>query len=130
MSEALAKVQAAEQDVDRYIFENHVRPRITPEVIAEHEANTIGSGHSPDLEVVLRYLRRIPTKTIPRYVIVETKPNVEFTIAQHGRVRAEPLTYTEETFASIPDAQHAIFLRRLRDLGDEAVDRALERAGH
>jgi hypothetical protein len=130
MSDALAKVHAAEQDVDRYIFENHVRPRITPEVIAEHAENTIGSGHSPDLEVVLRYLRRIPTKSIPRYVIVETEPNVEFTIALHGRVRAEPLIYTDETFPSIVAAQHAIFLKRLRDLGDDAVDRALAAAGH
>jgi hypothetical protein len=128
MSDPLTKIADATRDVERYIFERTVKPKITPEIIAEHKARPIGGSHSADLETVLRYLRRIPTKHKPRYVIIETKPGEEFALALHSRVRAAPLVLTGQRFATIEEAQHAIFLNRLRELEDDAVTRAVEAA--
>lgn len=121
MSDALAKTADAERDVDRHIFEKQIRPTITPETIAEHERNPFGAGHSPALEVLLRYLRRNPVRSKPRYVLVETEPHREWCIALHSRERGAPITLTEDRFTSQAQAQHAIFLKRLYDLGDDAV---------
>jgi hypothetical protein len=128
MSDPLEKTAVASRDVDRNIFENRVKPRITPETIAEHGANPFGPGHSPDLEVVLRYLRRDPMKHRPRYILVAAKPNGPYHVAEHSRVRGEQPTVTDESYASTAEAQHAIFLKRLRDLDDEDVQRAIEAA--
>jgi hypothetical protein len=121
VSDALAKTAAAEHDVDRLIFDRQIRPTITPETIAEHEENPFGAGHSPALEILLRYLRRNPVRSKPRYVLVETEPYREWCLALHSRERGTAITLTGERFTSQAQAQHAIFLKRLHDLGDETV---------
>ena len=128
MSDPLEKVAAASRDVDREIFRRTVKPCVTPEVIAEHRGNPFGPGHSPELEVVLRYLRRDPVRSKPRYVLVAAQPEKEYRIALSTRERGVPLTVTDESFASSDAAQHAIFVKRLRDLDDADIDRAVDAA--
>jgi hypothetical protein len=121
MTDALTKTEAAAADVDRHIFEVTVKPTITDATIAEHEAKPSGPGHSPELEILLRYLRRNPMRSKPRYVLVETEPFREWCLALHSRRRGDPPTLTERRFTSLAAAMHAIFLNRLLDLGDSEV---------
>jgi hypothetical protein len=124
------KAVQAGREVDRHIFTQQVRPTITPETIAEHRANPFGAGHSPGLEILLRYLRRNPVPGEPRYVLLETKPYQEWVIARHPGGKAAPLAVTEARFTSQAEAQHAIFLARLRDLGDPEVTRIVDAAAN
>jgi hypothetical protein len=130
VSEAMEKVTHAGREVDRLIFTQQVRPTITPETIAEHRENPFGAGHSPELEILLRYLRRNPAPGKPRYVLVETKPYQEWYLALHPGGKAAPLTVTDQRFTSQAEAQHAIFLARLRDLGDPGIARIVAETGN
>jgi hypothetical protein len=130
VSEATEKVEQAGREVDRLIFTQQVRPTITAETIAEHRANPFGAGHSSALEILLRYLRRNPVPGKPRYVLLETKPYQEWVIALHPGGKAAPLTVTEQRFTSQAEAQHAIFLARLRDLGDPEITQLVDAAGN
>jgi hypothetical protein len=130
VSEAIEKVTQAGREVDRLIFTQQVRPTITLETIAEHLDNPFGSGHSPELEILLRYLRRNPIPDKPRYVLVETKPYQEWYIALHPGGKAAPLAVTDQRFTSQAEAQHAIFLARLRDLGDPEITRIVDESGN
>jgi hypothetical protein len=121
VNDPLQKAAAASRDVEDHIFQYTVKPCITPETIAEHGRNPFGPGHSPDLEVVLRYLRRDPLKSKPRYVLIATEADERYCIAVHHRVRGTPPVVTDECFASVEEAQHAVFLKRLGDLEDDDV---------
>lgn len=112
-----SKVEALYADFDRRFLEQEIRPRITPALVEEHRRNPVGQ-HSPDLEIVLAFLRRDPSKERPRFVIVCTQPEREWCIGEYSRVRGEPLRICrDEPFGSEAEAEHAIFLRRLRNLG-------------
>ena len=130
MSDSAMKTQAAADDVDRCIFENTIKPTITHATIAEHKANPSGPGHSPELEILLRYLRRNPVRSKSRYVLVELEPFREWCLALHSRRRGDPPTLTNERFTSLAEAQHAIFLKRLVDLDDADVARVVLGADH
>lgn len=123
-----AKFSAAEGDVDRHIFENRIRPRITVGIIDEHRADPFGASHSPDLEMVLRYLRRNPMRSKPRYLLVETQPFKEWRLALYDRQRGVGPTVTDSSFGTRGEAQHAIFVRRLLDLDDDSVTRTVRQA--
>ncbi len=129
MSEAEAKTEAAARDVDRRIFEGTIKPIITPAVIAEHKANPCGPAQSPELKMLLTYLRRNPVRSKPRYVLVEIEPFREWSVALHSRRRGDAPAVTNERFTSLTEAQHAVFLKRLLDLGDPEVTRMVEQAG-
>jgi hypothetical protein len=118
------KVAVAAGAAARHRFETHVKPRITPAVVAEHRADPFGR-HSADLEVVLRYLGRDLMTARPRYVLVAETPYSRCCIGENPRVPGAPIAITDECYATEEEAQHAIFLRRLRDLGDPAVDDAV-----
>lgn len=126
MNKAAEKTDAALVDVDRRILEATIKPTITPQVIIEHARNVAGPGHSPELEILLRYLRRNPIRSKPRYVLIETQPFREWVIGLHSRRRGDPPALTEARFTDFAEAQHAIFLRRLLDLGDPDVTRIVE----
>jgi hypothetical protein len=126
LSDPVSKTEAAARDVDRFIFENTIKPTVTPATIAEHKANPCGRGQSPELKILLGYLRRNPVKSKPRYLLVEIEPFREWSLALHSRRRGDPPTLTNERFTSLAAAQHAVFLKRLLDLGDPGVARAVE----
>ena len=118
------KVAAAARAAARHRFETQVKPRITAVTVAEHRADPFGR-HSVDLEIVLRYLGRDLTTQRPRYVLVSETPYSPSRIAENPRVPGAPIALTDECYASEEEAQHAIFVRRLRDLGDPDVDHVL-----
>jgi hypothetical protein len=123
----MTKAAEAAADVDRRIFETTIRPAITAATIAEHRENPF-SAHSPALEIVLRYLRRNPVRSKPRYLLVELEPFQKWCLALYSRRRGVPPTLTDEHFSSRAEAQHAIFIRRLLDLEDPEVTRIVHAA--
>ena len=118
------QVATAARAAVRHRFETHVKPRITVATVAEHRADPFGR-HSVDLEIVLRYLGRDLTTQRPRYVLVSETPYSRYCIAENPRVPGAPIPVTDECYGTEEEAQHAIFLRRLRDLADPDVDHVL-----
>lgn len=87
---------------------------ITDDLIDEHKHKPFGQ-HSDALERVLNYFRRAPQAG--KYIGVCTKPWEEWRIGVLSGIRGVPPTILEEErFTSEEDAQHGIFLRRVRDL--------------
>ncbi len=87
---------------------------ITDDLIAEHKHKPLGQ-HSDALERVLNYFRRVPQAG--KYIGVCTKPWEEWRIGVLSGVRGVPPRILEdERFSSEEEAQHGIFLRRVRDL--------------
>jgi branched-chain amino acid transport system permease protein len=111
-----AKVAAAERAAIRHRYETHVRPRITPEIVAEHRIDPFGH-HSVDLEIVLRFLQRDLVATRPRYVVVAEVPyESRYRIGENPRRPGAPIHVTGESYATAEQAEHAVFLHRLADL--------------
>jgi hypothetical protein len=122
MPDGSSREEAIREDLSRYIFEKHIKPRITQGIIREHKQRPFGP-HSADLDIVLRYLWKDLDKSRPRYVIVCTRLEKEYCIAEHTRNRNTSLKVTKECFSSEEELQHAIFLKRLHVLGRQAADR-------
>ena len=119
------KVATAARAAARHRFETQVRPRITAALVEEHRSDPFGR-HSLDLELVLRYLRRDLVTTRPRYLIVSETPYERYCIGENPRVPGAPIAITDECYASEEEAQHAIFVKRLRGLDDPTVNRVLD----
>ena len=114
---------------DDFITRTYVLPLLTdPEtrerLIEEHmntpvgkpgKAGEAGIGHSDDLARVLDKLRRAPMTN--KFITICTKPHEEYCIGITSGVRGKPVEILrDETFASEEDCEHAIFLRRVKDL--------------
>jgi hypothetical protein len=127
MWDAAEKVANASKDVERHIFETNVKPRVTAAIVQEHRADPFGR-HSSDLEVVLRFLRRDLVKSLPRYVLVSEASYGRFEIAQNPRIPGAPISRTGEVYETEEEAEHAVFVLRLRALDDPDVDRTLDGA--
>jgi hypothetical protein len=111
----ITKEQDAYLDADDRLFEERVRPLITPEVIDEHRRTPIGK-HSDELERILLHLRRHGNQMKGKRLIVCTKLHEEWCIGTHSGVRGVPPTVNrEECYSSRLAAEHGLFLRRLRD---------------
>jgi N,N-dimethylformamidase len=102
---------------DQLIFDRHVRAKVDAALVREHRDRPFGP-YSPQLTEVLQFLRRNPDPALPRYVLLRVGAPVQWSIgvrpAQHGG-RLRQLENT--AYPSRPAAEHAIFLRRLADLG-------------
>jgi hypothetical protein len=110
------RAHAAYRQVERYIFETEIVPRVTPEIIDEHRARPIGK-HSDDLERVLTYLRKNHLEMKGKYILVCTKPHEEYRIAVITGEPDKPPVLLDDAFTDRFEAEHAIFLKRLRDHG-------------
>lgn len=109
--------QTVYMELDQRILEESIKPLITKELIEEHKQNPIGK-HSDDLQRVLIYLRRHRLQMQGKYIIVCTQPNHRWCIAELSGLRGIiPRIHEEECFASIAEAEHRIFIQRLKDLG-------------
>jgi branched-chain amino acid transport system permease protein len=94
-----------------------IKSLITPEIIEEHKRKPIGQ-HSDALERVLIYLRTNHYQMQGKLIIVCTKPDEEWCLGELSGVRGQPpKIYRQECFSSREEAEHAVFLRRLRNLG-------------
>lgn len=102
--------------VESYILEHEIKPRITPEIIAEHSAKPLGK-HSDDLERVLTYLRKRGLELAGKYILVCTVPHQEWRLATISGIPGVPPELQDDTFPDRYAAEHAIFVRRLTDLG-------------
>ena len=109
-----AREHAVYLQVDAHILETEIKPRVGPEIIEEHRRRPIGR-HSDALERVLVYLRRRHWEMAGKYLLVCTKPHQEWRI---GVIADDaPPRLLDETFHDRYEAEHAVFVRRLRDAG-------------
>ena len=95
-------------------------------IIAEHRKSPRGAGTTPGkgaplnslpLKRLLDRLRVVPQAG--KLTIVETKPWEEYTIGVLPGRRGGTVELTTETHATREDAEHAIFLKRLKTLCDQ-----------
>ncbi|WP_312981525.1 hypothetical protein [Corynebacterium sp.] len=104
----------AEKIAETVIFETQIRPRVSPEIIEEHRTSPIGH-HSDALERVLIYLRKHHNTMEGKYMLICTVPHVEWRVARNTGVKGEPPVLLDEKYSDRHEAEHGIFLRRLRD---------------
>lgn len=114
LSDQRAREFQAQTVAEQIIFERQIRPRVTPEIVEEHKNNPIGH-HSDDLERVLIYLRKHHGQMAGKYILVCTIPHQEWRVAMNTGRRNEPPQLLEETYTDRYEAEHGIFLMRLKD---------------
>ncbi len=108
---------AAYRAADRRLFEDHLRPLVTPELVAEHRHNPFGP-HSPHLERILLYLRRNHGEQRGQYGIVALEPDQLFgVVVLSGDRQTPPERVPDLAATSRAEAEHMVFCRRLSDLG-------------
>ncbi|AZU62245.1 hypothetical protein [Neobacillus mesonae] len=114
MNEQAKKVY---MEKDRYILENNIKPLITEDLIEEHRLNPVGK-HSMELDLVLNFLRRNHEVIEGKDLIICTKPHQEWCLGQHPGKRGVPyIVFEKESFGTREEAEHALFLKRLRKHG-------------
>lgn len=87
---------------------------VSDDLIAEHRRDPLGK-HSPDLLRVLNYFRTGPIAE--KYAIHVVRPFQEYrVIALSGLRGMPPRDVGEESYSSLNDAYHAVFMRRVQDL--------------
>jgi branched-chain amino acid transport system permease protein len=87
---------------------------INDDLITEHRAKPLGQ-HSDALGRVLNFVRRMPQAG--KYAIVCTRPWQEWRIGVlSGRRGIGPTISDDDRFTSLAEAEHGVFLRRVRDL--------------
>lgn len=116
MQEQQARQQMAFCQVEDHVLETEIKPRITQDIIEEHRRRPIGK-HSDALERVLVYLRKHHMTMAGKYILVCTKPHEEWRIAQLGTQPDSPPELLEDTFNDRFEAEHGLFVKRLRDNG-------------
>jgi hypothetical protein len=95
----------------------NVRLMVTPEIVEEHAGNPLGlrpNFHSLELQFVLAYFRTISDRAM--YLPIELPDAKGFGIvaARKGR---PPEVLEGEAFSTVDGARHAIFLKRIAELG-------------
>lgn len=91
-----------------------IKALVTPELIAEHEADPNGL-HSDRLQRVLAYFRR--GLIAGKYIVVAEEPFARYRIGVLNGMRGTPIDVLDEVYPTEKDVLHAIFLRRLHDIG-------------
>ena len=70
--------------------------------------------HSAELQRVLNRMRAEPFSG--RYVLVQETKGLPYRLARLGAAPSEPISYTGDTFATLEDAEWAVFKLRWRRL--------------
>ncbi|SHL10117.1 hypothetical protein SAMN05443637_11834 [Pseudonocardia thermophila] len=104
------------RQAEEYILNNEIKPRISEEVIEEHRRLPIGK-HSDDLERILVYLRKNHLTMARKYILVCTVPHREWRIAELSGEPGKPPHLLPDAFSDRYEAEHGLFLKRLRDNG-------------
>lgn len=108
-------------DTRMYILPHLIDPVGLRRVVDEHRDNPVYRGTRPGsppemnsepLRRLLDRLRAMPQAG--KHTIVETRPWEEYTIGILPGVRGGLIALTDETYPTRADAEHAIFLKRLR----------------
>jgi hypothetical protein len=111
-----AREHASYLQVENHILATEIRPRVTQGIIAEHRERPIGK-HSDELERVLIYLRKHHLEMAGKYILVCTKPHEEWRIATLSGKPGVPPELLPDSFADRYEAEHGLFLKRLKDGG-------------
>ena len=94
-----------------------IRALITDELIEEHRRSPRGH-HSDALDRVLRFFRVAP---IPgKEIVIESVPFETYHVGVMTGVPGRPAEVLPETYGSYEETLHAIFLRRVARLREEA----------
>jgi hypothetical protein len=114
------KVREVLERNKRFIWRTHIRPLVRDELIEEHRRDPFGH-HSVELDMLLAFLRGDPLQNQPQYVIMCVRPDLEWVIGEHSRLRGVPVFAPETSprYTSVEETEHAIFLRRLENLEAE-----------
>lgn len=102
-------------DIDQEILREQVRRRLTPELVEEHRRLPFGP-HGSDLVFVLTVLRRFAAALDGKLVILEYDGGLGLGRLS-GRRGDGVAPVGARRYATRGEAEHAVFLRRLRDLG-------------
>ena len=87
---------------------------VTPALIAEHKRNPSGP-HSHALEALLNYFRR--ANIVDKLAILVVRPFAEYRIVTlSGRRGVTPRVANADVYATQDEADHAVFLMRVRNL--------------
>ncbi|MSR13443.1 MAG: inner-membrane translocator [Gammaproteobacteria bacterium] len=109
-----------------YILPHLRDPASRARIIAEHRTHPRGAAaqpgvkppnHSPELKHLIDKLRMTPQAG--KHTIVETVPWQEYAIGILPGRRGGVVKITKERYRSREDAEHAIFLKRLKALLDQ-----------
>src|SRR3546814_20222275 len=94
---------------DQYLVDPHRRDLI------EECRRKPGGRHSGELQRLLNILRGGPLEG--KYVLVRTKPDQEWVLAQLSGIRGEPVRiHSDQVFHSLEAAEWAVFKRRWQQL--------------
>lgn len=104
------------RQAEDYILRSEIRPRICKEIIEEHRRRPVGK-HSDDLERVLIYLRKHHLSMVGKYILVCTIPHQEWRIAEITGEPGKPPRLLDDAFSDRFEAEHGLFIKRLRDNG-------------
>lgn len=119
---------AAVDDYDNrmYILPHLLTREGREKIIEEHRANPMYRGTRPgeppamNSEPLRRLLDRLrASPQAGKHTIVETRPWEEYTIGILPGWRGAVIELTEETYPTRGEAEHAIFLKRLRSFLEE-----------
>jgi hypothetical protein len=97
--------------------------RIDPErdrVYAEEFRRTPVGHHSPGLQRVLHVFRGEPLRD--KYVLVCTKPHVEWQLARLSGERGKPVKLENRFYQSLEEAEWDVFKRRWKDVTGEDLE--------
>jgi branched-chain amino acid transport system permease protein len=93
---------------------DYLKRLVCDEVIAEHRAKPLGQ-HSEALERLLLYFRRAPQED--KYALHRAGPNGPYKIvAFAGERGTSPRIVEDKEYATIEEAYHGVFMRRVHDL--------------
>jgi branched-chain amino acid transport system permease protein len=94
-----------------------IRELITDELIEEHRRSPRGH-HSDALDRVLRFFRVAP---IPgKEIVIESEPFRRYHVGVMTGIPGQPAEVLPETYDTYEETLHAIFLRRIARLREEA----------
>jgi hypothetical protein len=108
------------EQLDRDVVERQLRPLITSELLEEHAARPFGP-HSAELALVLNVLRRRGGVLAGKLVIVERDGSYRLGRLSGNRGGGVELE-GDHPFDTRDEAEHAVFRRRLTELGLIEVD--------
>ena len=101
-------------EADKRILEHRITPLINKDLIKEHKEKPIGS-HSQDLNIVLNYLRRHHEDITGKELIICTEPHKKWCLGEHPGERGKPyIVYENECFSTREEAEHGLFIKRLK----------------
>lgn len=93
---------------------DYLKTLITPQIIEEHHRQPLGQ-HSEALERVLLYFRR--AKLEDKYALRSAGPHGPYKIiAFSGQRGVSPRLVDDREFATLDEAYHGVFMRRVHDL--------------